>query len=259
VRLKSLIKNIVPEFALARLGVDDIIGEFTFDKISSAKEDIKSKYGFDGDLLKIFSDNKGGVVHKWHHYIPIYDRYFSRFRGRAFRFLEIGVFKGGSLQMWRKYFGENAIIYGIDINPDCFRFNGAAGQVRIGSQDDPGFLDSVIREMGGVDVILDDGSHKMAHIKSTLNFLFPKVSDGGLYMIEDLHTAYWRAFGGGYRSKSNFFRFVGELMDDMHHWYHIGGMKHPAISACCPAMHIYDSIVVFEKAKVFAPTHSQIS
>jgi hypothetical protein len=94
----------------------------------------------------------------------LYDRYFSPFRGRKTRFLEIGVNKGGSLQLWRKYFGDDAIIFGININPDCEKLNGLAGQVRIGSQIDRPFLESVIKEMGGVDIVLDDGSHHMQHI-----------------------------------------------------------------------------------------------
>src|SRR5690606_7193808 len=84
--------------------------------------DIRDKYQFDGDLLRIYAGNTGAVVHKWHHYIPIYDRYFARFRNTPVRFLEIGVSKGGSLQMWRQYLGPEARICGIDINPDCARF-----------------------------------------------------------------------------------------------------------------------------------------
>ena len=78
--------------------------------------DIREKFGFDGDLLQIFTQNSGAVVNKWHHYIPIYERYFGRFRGQSVRFLEIGVSMGGSLQMWRKYLGDDAILFGIDID-----------------------------------------------------------------------------------------------------------------------------------------------
>lgn len=154
------------------------------------KDDIQTKYGYSGALLEIFADNKSEEVHKWHHCIPIYDRYFSRFRGRKIRFLELGVSKGGSLQMWRKYFGDEAIIFGIDINKDCAIFIGKVGQVRVGSQTDPKFLQSITEEMGGIDIVLDDGSHQMKHIKYSLNYLFPKLNYGGIYLIEDLHTSY---------------------------------------------------------------------
>jgi len=159
--------------------------------------------------------------------------------------------------MWRKYFGDDAIIFGIDINPECEQYNGLAGQVRIGSQIDELFLQPVIEEMGGVDIILDDGSHHMKHIPVTLKYLFPKLSNNGIYMIEDLHTAYWRSFGGGYKSSKNFFKFVSDLVDDIHHWYHSRELKQASISKDCSGIHIHDSIVVLEKTKVYKPVHSQ--
>jgi hypothetical protein len=112
--------------------------------------------------------------------------------------------------------------------------------------------------MGGVDIVLDDGSHQMKHIPVTLNYLFQHLSQGGIYMIEDLHTAYWKRWGGGYRAKANFFGFVMDLVDDMHHWYHAKGIKHTAISKNCSGIHVHDSIVVLEKNKVYEPVNSKI-
>jgi hypothetical protein len=231
--------------------------KFKLGEPSDVKKDIQDKYGHNGDLVDLFATNNDYIVHKWHHYIPLYERYFSPFRGRKIRFLEIGVSKGGSLQMWRKYFGDDAIIFGIDIDPECARFNGLAGQVRIGSQVDELFLESVIREMGGLDIVLDDGSHHMKHIPVSLKYLFPHLSNNGIYMIEDLHTAYWKKYGGGYRAKINFFRSIMDLVDDMHHWYHAKGLKQAVISKDCSGIHIHDSIVVLEKGKVYEPVHSQ--
>ena len=225
---------------------------------SDIKRDIQEKYGHDSELLDLFAHHKGAVVHKWHHYIPFYDRYFSSFRGRAIRFLEIGVGGGGSLQMWRKYFGAQAIIFGIDIDPRCEAVNGPAAQVRIGSQTDYSFLESVVQEMGGVDIILDDGSHHMEHIAATLKYLFPRLSYGGVYMIEDLHAAYWRRFGGGYGSKKNVFVLAMDVIHDMHHWYHTHKIKQAAISGDCSGIHVHDSILVLEKNRVCKPVHSRV-
>lgn len=71
-----------------------------------------------GQIGELFWNNRGPVVHKWHHYLPIYERYLSPLRSRPIRMLEIGVSKGGSLQLWRKYFGPEAVIFGIDIDPE---------------------------------------------------------------------------------------------------------------------------------------------
>jgi hypothetical protein len=235
------------------------INSFSFDNTRSVADDIRAKYGFDGDLLAMFANNKGKLIHKWHHYIPLYDLYFSKFRDKPVRFLEIGVYEGGSLQLWRKYFGPAATIYGIDINPKCKNFENSDFQVRIGSQDDPNFLSSVIQEMGGVDVVLDDGSHHMAHIKASMKCLFPKLNESGIYFIEDLHTCYWPNFGGGYQAESNIFNFIRQLIDDMHQWYHNESIIHSEIGPFCPGIHIHDSVCVLEKKLIHRPTHSQIA
>jgi len=71
------------------------------------------------DLEKYFTENTGRLIHKWKHYFEIYDRHFSRFRDTEVHVVEFGVSQGGSLQMWKQYFGPNSKIFGIDINPHC--------------------------------------------------------------------------------------------------------------------------------------------
>lgn len=233
--------------------------KFRFPEGGDVAADIRERYGFEGDLLDIYAGNDGVKVHKWHHYLPLYDRYFSRYRGTAVKFLEIGVNNGGSLQMWRRYLGPDAILCGIDINPDCAQYDGQSGMVRIGSQDDPDFLAQVVAELGGVDVVLDDGSHRMPHVDKSLRVLFPMLTDGGTYMIEDLHTAYYPRFGGGFRAPGNFFNTLRHMVDDMHSWYH--GKKElalPELAQEFNGVHIHDSIVVIDKAKVQRPTHSRV-
>lgn len=218
--------------------------------------DLAAKYPGLGDLGGIYAGHEGAVVHKWHHYLPIYERYMSRFRGTSVRMLEIGVAQGGSLEMWRRWLGPEAVIYGIDIRDKCARFNGVHGQVRIGSQDDPEFLARVVDEMGGVDLVLDDGSHEMAHIEASLRALFPRLSNGGVYLIEDLHSAYWTRWGGGLAAKANFFNSLRDLVDDMHHWYHEGEVTRPMVAQGLAGIHIHDSFVVLDKDMVYEPIHT---
>jgi len=233
--------------------------KFRFPEDGDVAADIRDRYGFDGDLLNIYAGNEGVKVHKWHHYLPLYDRYFSRYRGTPVKFLEIGVNNGGSLQMWRRYLGKDAVLCGIDINPDCAQYDGQSGMVRIGSQDDPEFLASVVKEMGGVDVVLDDGSHRMAHIDASIKALFPLLTQGGTYMIEDLHTAYYPKFGGGFKAPGNFFNTVRRMIDDMHMWYHNKGEPHlPEMAREFSGVHVHDSIVVIDKAEALRPTHSRV-
>jgi hypothetical protein len=201
-----------------------------------------------GPIESAFYRHEGRIVHKFHHYLPLYDRYFAPWRGKPVRFLEIGVAEGGSLELWRGYFGTEATIFGIDHNPICAKIDGEHGnQVRIGSQDDPAFLRSVVKEMGGLDIVLDDGSHMAPHIRASFDTLYPLLVEGGIYVIEDLQTSYWANFGGGYGSASSPFAFVKTLIDDMHHWYHPRGQKIEAARDWVGGLHIHDSMVIIEK------------
>lgn len=233
--------------------------KFRFPEDGDVAADVRDRYGFDGDLLDIYTSIEGVKVHKWHHYLPLYDRYFSQYRNTPVKFLEIGVNNGGSLQMWRRYLGKDAILCGIDIEPECAKFDGQSGMVRIGSQDDPAFLKQVVKEMGGVDVVLDDGSHRMPHLHASLDVLFPLLSDHGTYMIEDVHTAYNPRFGGGFDAPANFFNTVRKMIDDLHIWYH--GNRQPALPHMArqfSGVHVHDSIVVIDKAPLERPTHSKV-
>ncbi len=99
--------------------------------------------------------------------------------------------------MWKRYFGPHAAIVGIDINPECKEFEEDQIAIRIGSQSDLSFLEDVLAEFGVPDVVLDDGSHRMSDVVETFRFLYPRTADDGVYVVEDLHTAYWRSMGVG--------------------------------------------------------------
>jgi hypothetical protein len=210
------------------------------------------------DIAKIFYAHKGRLIHKWTHYLDIYDGHFSAYRNTPVKMLEIGVSQGGSLELWREYFGKDATLFGIDIDPECASRVTAPSQVRIGSQDDPKFLRSVIDEMGTPDIILDDGSHIGRHQRTSFDTLFPLLREGGLYLIEDLQTAYYFVhWEGGYRRKSTGIELVKDMIDDMHSWYHRKKIR-TASRNQIGAIHIYDSIAVIEKRQVARPGHIEV-
>src|SRR5436305_1799894 len=95
------------------------------------------------ELEEYFNKNTDRVIHKWHHYFEVYDRHFSKYRDKEIVLLEIGTFHGGSLQMWKSYFGDKAKIYGMDINPNCKEVEEENIKVYIGSQSDRKFLQKV--------------------------------------------------------------------------------------------------------------------
>ncbi|APH60268.1 methyltransferase [Granulibacter bethesdensis] len=124
-----------------------------------------------------------------HDFLNFYDRRFNYLRKEKFLFLEIGVYEGQSLSMWREYF-ENATILGIDINKDCMRFNDNGISVRIGDSSNVDFLFDIIKEFGKPLIVLDDGSHRWDHQISAFQTLFPILLKGGYYVVEDLDTSF---------------------------------------------------------------------
>jgi hypothetical protein len=171
------------------------------------------------DLEKYFYNNPGSLVHKWLHYFEIYDRHFRQFRGRKLTLIEFGVFHGGSLATWKDYFGPEARIIGVDIDPRCASLESEEVEVILGDQDDRGFLRSLREDVGAVDIVIDDGGHRMSQQVRTFEELWPAVTDGGVYLIEDLHTSYWPEYGGGVGNPDTFLSFVKVLIDSMHAWH----------------------------------------
>lgn len=207
------------------------------------------------ELRKIFFQPIGLEKHKWHHYFRYYDRHLSGYRNTSVRVLELGVGGGGGLQLWRSYFGIDAVIHGVDIEPECANYATRTEKVWIGSQSDQSLLGSILQEMGGVDVVVDDGSHHMRDIRESFEFLFPRMRDGGIYIIEDLHTAYWRHYGGGKSSRGNFFRYLQGIINDMHQWYIPPITSGSDIKVICSGVHVYDSMVFLERNDVPRPVH----
>ena len=151
------------------------------------------------DLEKYFLENTGNIIDKWRHYFEIYDRHLSKYRGTDVHIMEIGVYHGGSLQMWKHYFGPKAKLYGVDINPNCKKLEENQIQIFIGDQEDREFLRTIVKNIPKIDILIDDGGHKMKQQKSTFEELFNHIDRNGIYLCEDLHTSYWRKFGGGKR------------------------------------------------------------
>ena len=211
------------------------------------------------DFERLIYSHKGRIVYKWLHYPHIYEREFAHYRNTDVNFLEIGIFKGGSIELWRKYFGEKAHISGLDIDPACADCVDKPNRAFIGSQADRGFLKNVIDEIGAPDIILDDGSHVANHQRISLETLFPLLKTGGLYVIEDLHTSYWPGFyEGGYRRSGTGIELAKNLVDDMHGWYHNNASIIADMSEIA-SVRFYDSIVVIEKGDIPMPQNIKIS
>lgn len=216
-----------------------------------------------GDLYRRFIERDDLDIHKWHDYFPVYERYFSRFRDRKPRMLEIGVERGGSLRLFADWLGAGALITGADIDPRCRSFAVPGSiEIEIGDQADREFLKSLVQKHGPWDIILDDGGHTDNQIITSFETLFPHLNNGGIYLIEDTHAHF---FGDAFRDhpeKRSVLTLVSELFELMHTWtgdvsrfehWHVPPPERrepvpvPDAARSIAAVHLYDSIIVIEK------------
>jgi len=201
------------------------------------------------NLHEYFLKNNGKLIHKWTHYFDVYERHFRRFVDKDMLIIEIGVFEGGSIQMWKEYFGEKATVVGIDINQGCKQFEDASKNifVEIGSQSDPEFLKSIIEKYGRPDILLDDGSHQQSDIISAFESLYYQVKDDGVYFVEDLHTAYWPQYQGGLKLETTFVEYAKNKIDELNASWTNGELPITEFTKRTQVICVYDSIIAFEK------------
>lgn len=206
------------------------------------------------DLFNYFDNNPGRFIYKWYHYFAIYERHFSAYRNRPIRLLEFGVYQGGSLQMWKHYFGPQAQIIGVDINPACAQMAEPGIEIVIGDQQDRQFHAALRARFGEFDIVIDDGGHTMQQQIVTFEEQYPAVKTGGIYLAEDLHTSYFERWGGAYRKPDTFIEYSKHLIDRLHDWYGIGpGRKPDLITTSAYGIHFYDSMMVIEKRMIESP------
>ena len=203
----------------------------------------------DGFLHRYFLNNGYKRVHKWLHYFDIYERHFERFRGKQPVMLEIGVAGGGSLTMWKEYFGKDCKVIGIDIDPSCKQHETEDIEVFIGDQKDSSLIASVVAKYPTIDIVLDDGSHVSPDMIETFNLLYRRVSPNGVYLVEDTHTNYWKEWkwSGGLQKSDTFMEFSKNKIDEINAVHTKGALQATEFTAITDSITFYDSIVVFEK------------
>jgi hypothetical protein len=211
-----------------------------------------------------FLTNQERPIHKWTHYFPVYEDLFKRYQNRTCTILEIGCDKGGSLQLWKRYLGPYAQIVGVDINPECKNSEEEQIQIEIGSQSDPEVLELIIQRHAPFDIIIDDGSHIMSDIATTFRRLFQHVSLDGIYIVEDLHTAYWSSFEGGLGQENSFIEFSKKVIDAIHVEYIQTAQEWDPflleVAKHTRALRFTDSMIIYEKGRAIrkhAPIRGQ--
>lgn len=186
-----------------------------------------------------------GII-KQVHYFHIYEKHFSRFRNGSVLLLEIGTGRGGSAEMWKRYFGPLSRIVTIDID-DKSHVNDEQIYARQGNQADAAFLRSLVDEFGVPDIVIDDGSHVMSDVTTTFETLYPLLRSGSVYLVEDMNAAYYSDYGGGLHNRDTFIERCKVLVDDMHAMHTNGELQQTPFGAETFSVTFYDMVVVLEK------------
>lgn len=205
-------------------------------------------------LWEYFQNHKEGRgIWKWEHYFEIYHRHFARFVGQKVSVLEIGIYSGGSLEMWRSYFGERSHIYGVDIEKACKAYENDHVSVFIGDQADRAFWSTFRKNVDGIDILIDDGGHAPEQQQITLEEMLPHLRPGGLYLCEDVHSRFNR-----------FSAFAMGLVHELNGMNPISGsLLQSSVSrfqSSIHSIHFYPFLLVIEKhpvppTKLSAPKH----
>jgi len=149
------------------------------------------------------------------YYLTVYEPYLTPLTESTTSLLELGVNRGGSLELWAEFF-PNATVVGIDIKdiieidqdrkpifkdgrPVLKTFSSSRIVSKMGSQADEAFLTGLSADYAprGWDIIIDDCSHVGSLSLQSFLILFPLLKIGGLYIIEDWAVGYAPDFAEG--------------------------------------------------------------
>lgn len=174
-------------------------------------------------------------------YFDVYDVLFRPYQGKQITFVEVGIWGGGSLFMWRDFFGPNARIIGIDLNPEAVKWEREGFEIFIGNQSDPTFWDEFKAEVGPVDLLLDDGGHKYIQQIITVECMLEQINDGGMLVVEDTHTSYMPNFGD---KKISFINYAKLWIDRLNARF--SAFKNDGKDTRIHSMEVFESIIAFK-------------
>lgn len=187
------------------------------------------------------SHETGRGIHKWNHYFDIYHHHFSKFIGREVNILEIGVYSGGSLEMWRHYFGPKCHVYGLDIEDACKSYENEYTDIFVGDQEDRNFLKELMHRIPAIDIVIDDGGHKPEQQIASLEELLPYIRPGGVYLCEDIH--------GEYKGFSGYMHGLVNMLNTFRYAYPELSINPTNFQAWIRSIHSYPFVTVLEKAE----------
>ncbi len=167
-------------------------------------------------LLEIFYDTKIPSL-KIDTYFENYEELLSKYRNTQPTVVEVGVLLGGSLHMWKKYFGKGCRVIGIDSNPEAIKNRKDGIEIFILNQEKMNEWDQFFSTVGMIDILIDDGGHTSLGQIVTSIAAAKNINNGGVIIIEDIHSSYAKDFGNP--SKYSFDNWVNQISADMNSVY----------------------------------------
>lgn len=205
--------------------------------------------------IDLFKQSKNFST-KWEKYFEVYDQIFEKYKEKKIVFVEVGVLNGGSLEIWKKYFHPESRIIGIDLNPDTKQFEQSGIEIYIGDQSNPQFWSNFFKEVGNIDILLDDGGHTNLQQIVTLVECIKNINDEGVLITEDTHTSYMKEFTNP--GKYSFINFTKKIIDDINYKFpNIGSFQY-SLSNYIYSIQYFESIVVFNVNKSKTKTNTII-
>ena len=134
-------------------------------------------------LADKYGCDKGSIKHN---YTKIYNDYFYHMRNDEFKMLEIGFGEGASVNMWLDYF-KNITLYCVDIAKKFSKDRKNLKFINADQSSVEQMSKMFEKDTKNFKIIIDDGSHKAEDEMCSFGYLFPHLSSGGLYVIEDLN------------------------------------------------------------------------
>lgn len=181
---------------------------------------------------------------KYDSYFPVYEALLQKYIDREVTIVEVGVFNGGSLFMWRQFFGPKARIIGIDLNPDAREWEKHGFEIYIGDQSSEKFWTDLFQKIGKVDVLIDDGGHTNRQQIVTSHYAIQNINDGGLLIVEDVHTNYFREFGNP--SRYSFVNFAHRIVDGVNSRAYSLRRTYDQYSSRVYSVSFFESMVAFQ-------------
>jgi hypothetical protein len=152
--------------------------------------------------------------------------------------------------MWKDFFPLGRI-YGLDIQDKSFVDEWRIKTYR-GSQVDEPLLRRIADEIGRIDVIIDDGSHQVHHVKATFEILFPLLADDGIYVVEDTQTSYWPERGGSEdtHDRNTSMALLKDLADGLNYEEYVLEDYQPSYTDThVTAVHFYHNLAFVQKGE----------